>query len=348
MAVTLRDVAREAGVSEAAVSLVLRGHRAQKFSPATRRRIVEVARKMGYRANQAARALATGRSHLITFWTHRPYRPFYAGVLERVDRLAQQRGYKLLTADVSADEPGAGAAALARWPSDGLLAMDCGPWAERIARVRPRANTPVVSMGTALLPETDYVRLDLAAAFADAVRHLLGQDCRRIAYFSATPRPADTVLQSTFGAPREAYAAGMREAGLREEYVHVDVATRQRARQRIREYVGQRGCPDAFLCRNDDMAIGVYRALCDLGLEVGRDVLLVGCDGIEDTEFLHVPLSTIFLPVPRMCELAWDFLDRRLADPETPRQEAVLPAALEVRASSQRPRQRGRQRIRVG
>jgi len=66
--------------------------------------------------------------------------------------------------------------------------------------------------------------------------------------------------------------------------------------------------------------------------------LLVGCDGIQDTQYLECPLSTIVLPVPRMCELAWQFLAKRLADPSAPRQHAVLEAALVPAESSQRSR----------
>ena len=70
---------------------------------------------------------------------------------------------------------------------------------------------------------------------------------------------------------------------------------------------------------------------------MGRDVLLVGCDGIEDGLYLHCPLSTMAFPVARMCELAWEFLERRMADPSAAPQYAVLEAKLEIRESSQTP-----------
>ena len=97
-------------------------------------------------------------------------------------------------------------------------------------------------------------------------------------------------------------------AGLTDEYIHMETDTRAGSRQTLVDYVGKRGCPDGILCRDDETALGAYRAICDLGLRVGRDVLLVGCDGIQDTQYLECPLSTIVMPVPRMCELAWQFL----------------------------------------
>jgi LacI family transcriptional regulator len=114
------------------------------------------------------------------------------------------------------------------------------------------------------------------------------------------------------------------------------------ARQAVVEHVRRGGPPDAILCRNDDIAFGVYRALCDLGLTVGEDVLWVGRDGIQETQFLPCPLSTIVLPVAQMCKLAWQFLDARLGDPAARRQEATLQGNLVIRESSARPcRHRG-------
>ena len=101
-------------------------------------------------------------------------------------------------------------------------------------------------------------------------------------------------------------------------------------------HVHTHGRPDAFLCRNDDLAIGTYRGLCDLGIRVGEDVLLIGCDGVEDTRFMPCPVSTVLLPVERMCELAWQFMEHRLANPDAELQVETLSATLDVRESSRK------------
>ena len=79
------------------------------------------------------------------------------------------------------------------------------------------------------------------------------------------------------------------------------------------------------MCRNDDLAIGAYRGMCDLGISVGKDVLLVGCDGVEETRFMPCPVSTIVLPVRQMCQLAWQFMERRLAHPAAELQSKLWP-----------------------
>jgi LacI family transcriptional regulator len=222
--------------------------------------------------------------------------------------------------------------------------MDCGQWTRRLLHARPSAQTPIVSMGTTLVPDTDTVQLDLANAFRQATEHLAAQGCRRIAYLSNQLENDNDVLAQCYRAPRLAYQAIMKDVGLEEEYVCLDVDTRAASRRTLVDYVKKHGCPDGILCRDDEMAIGAYRAICDLGLRIGRDVLLIGCNGSQDTQYLECPLSTITLPVPRMCQLAWQFLERRMADPSAPLQHAVLEAAVAFRESSARCTRRTKRR----
>ena len=83
------------------------------------------------------------------------------------------------------------------------------------------------------------------------------------------------------------------------------------------------------------MALGCYRGLCDLGIRVPDDILIVGCDGIEDAEYQACPITTIALPVTQMCSLAWDFLENRIKNPDLPQQEMLLKPELIIRKSSQ-------------
>lgn len=336
MRVTLEDVAREAGVSPATVSRVLAGRGARLYVPSTRQRIKDAAKRLGYRPSFAARALATGRTSLVTLWSYHPYQPFYAMVMEGVQAEARKRGYGLLVADVVAGDPNDSGATTGVWPSDGILAVDCGEYAERVLHARPSDSTPIVSMGTVVIPGIDTIQWDLSHAFRQAAEHLVDQGCRRIAYACCSPAHESEILAQCYRAPREAYRSVVREAKLKEEFLRMDADTRAVCRKTFVEYVGKHGCPDGILCRDDETAIGVYRAICDLGLQVGRDVLLIGCDGIQDTQYLECPLSTIALPVSQMCELAWQFLATRMSDPSAPQQKAVLEAALVLRDSSKR------------
>ena len=336
MPASLRQVAAEASVSQATASRVLTGNGAELFAPETRRRIKEAAHRLGYRPNHTARALATGRTGLMTLWGHPPYQTFFGLVMEEMQQLAQEKGIGLLVANVAVRESDVSSNNVGVWPSDGVMAIDCGPWAAEILDSRPTPATPIVSMGTACIPDTDSVCLNLTGAFAEATRHLIGQGCRRIAYVTKSAAPDEHFPTNVFIAPYNAHAAVMHDAGLRTELIHFHTPSRDAAREAAVAHVRAHGCPDGFLCRNDDLAMGVYRGMCDLGIEVGRDVLLIGCDGIEETRFMPCIMSTILLPVRRMCQLAWHFMERRLAEPGMELQRETLSAELEVRESARR------------
>jgi LacI family transcriptional regulator len=126
----------------------------------------------------------------------------------------------------------------------------------------------------------------------------------------------------------------MKEAGFPCDYLDCPSGYRSDARQAIKEYVGRCGCPDAVFCSNDDLAIGAYRGLRDLGLTVPDDAAIIGCDGLEDTEYLDAPITTIVNPVLEMINIAWQFLQNRMQDRSIPQQTANLRPYLCVRESS--------------
>jgi LacI family transcriptional regulator len=156
--------------------------------------------------------------------------------------------------------------------------------------------------------------------------HLIGSGRRRIAHVS-------NVLTRGADARHDTYLDSMAEAGLKPEVIG-GFEDRASARKRIREYCLEFGMPDALFCHNDDVAMGVYRGLLDLGARVPDDVALVGCDGIEDGEYLEVPLTTIVQPIEEMCRIAFQLLERRIQDPASQLQQIDLYPQLVVRQSS--------------
>ncbi len=178
----------------------------------------------------------------------------------------------------------------------------------------------------------DMVGVDLASAVEVALGHLWDQGCRRIAHLTKM-NTSDEVI----GVRAVTYGRFMRAAGQEPTFIRFTEISRAAARQTMREYVTTHAPPDAILCHNDDTAIGAYRGLIDGGLRVPEDVALVGCDGIEDTEYLERALSTITQPVAEMMSLAWQFLKTRLHDPSAAPQQQTLIAQFAARESSLRP-----------
>lgn len=332
MPITIQELARQLNLSKGTVSRVLNNRADAFISESTRLRVQEAARELGYRPNRAARALATGRSHSIAFCVHK-VTALSALVLNRVQGLVQQHDLELIvtTFDRSRDTQNEQTIS-SPWHVDGVLTYESSDYIHLIFDDPSGIRPPTVNMGTYLIEDSDFVGTDLCPALAAAVRHLLSAGCRRIAYLEdaeAAGRPTPDFRHLT-------YRDAMEEAGATPEYVVTADNARAAARQAIQDHIRARGHPDGILCRNDDLAIGTYRGLRDLGLRIPEDVALVGCDGIEDTEYLDPPLSTIVQPLEAMCDLAWEFLERRMKEPGRPLQRAVMPSQLVVRGSSQR------------
>lgn len=324
---TLKDVAAAAGASAATASYVL-SNSPKAISPETRERVLRAARDLGYQPNLAARTLAARHSRTVALWIANTHAPFFAQVIRHFQQQARQGGYEVVIREMAGDPDRAGhGSGLSGWPVDGVIAFQGAAYVHAFLRANPLSSLPFVSIGAYHEDCSDFVAIDLQAGATEAVRHLLGSGRRRVAFLV----PAGAAGE----ARRDAYRAVMAEAGLEPETILAPTKQRADVRQALREFVGRHGCPEAIFCYNDDMALGAYRGLCDLGLRVPKQVALVGCDGIEDTEYLERPLSTIVQPVEEMCRTGWRFLENRMRDPMLPPQRTTVTPRLAVRASSE-------------
>jgi LacI family transcriptional regulator len=295
-----------------------------------RARVLAVAAEIGYKPNVAARALASGRTHCVAWWAADCFTPFYSQVGRYVAQRGVRHHYHVMVNSLHhhVSDPLQSAQFLP-WHVDGVLVCDIHPTESLIPSLYDAA-TPIVAMGTFHDSENDFVGIDLYEGTVLAIRHLLRPGCRRVAYLCN--REATRVRD-----PRSrAYFDVLQEAGLPPECIPLPDQQRPAARQTIVEYVRAHGLPEAIFCTNDDIALGCYRGLQDLGVRLPEDVALVGCDGLPELEYLETPISTIAPPVETMCELAWDFLERRIENPSLPMQTTTLPTQLVARASSLR------------
>ena len=331
MPVTQTDIAKEANVSSATVSRVLNNANDPFISQKTRERVLEAARKMGYRPNYAARALATGRTNVISLWMPGMTSPYATQVISGVQKEVRRHGYEIIASDFG-DQTGwlTGEMGSCGWPVDGILAHNGGKWLGTVMEENPASDKPFVSMGSSPSDLGDVVKIDLKPATREVVHHLFDGGCQRVAHMLA--KSANSAGEQR----RETYMAVMEEAGRLPEFITSDGTTRNAAREALRDYVGLHGCPGGIFCANDDLAIGAYRGLRDLGLRIPDDVALVGCNGVEDTEYFDPPISTIAQPVIEMCKIAWEFLRQRMANGEGEAQKVTLTAELIVRESSRR------------
>lgn len=327
MRVTIKQIAEEAAVSPSTVSRVLSGRGAHLISPTTRERVLHVAQRLDYHPNLAARSLVTGRTLTVALWLNEVYTSFHARVIQLVEDTLWQQGYETLIRCVGRSRT---SSCMHLGHADGIIAHECASYLDSTRRLLQRMPVPMISIGAYFRTHTDYVGVDLSAGGLLAVRHLLQVGCRRVAYL------VNAESSHVGDARRDAYDSAMREAGLPVEYIIAPDQSRAASSQTVCEYVQTYGLPDGIFCHNDEMAIGTYHGLRRLGVRVPDDVALVGCDGIEDTEYLEVPLSTVRQPLEQMCRLACEFLFARIAEPDREKQGIVLQPELAIRESSRR------------
>ncbi len=325
--VTQAQIAQELGVSRQLVTFALSGH--PHVAKASRALILEKAREMGYRPNPHARALKRKKTGIVALWIPDQISTHYNHVARELSRLVKLAGCELIVSEIGGTDLGQ---IWSNVPVDGILAVDAGELAQRELEALSGNSVPVVGVGTYCSQNADSVQVDLAAGTKEAMEHLIGSGYRRIAH--ATFVKGDEAGDGR----RLGYESAMRGAGLEPEYIHYPLSEDQRAisRKMIREYVDANGIPEAIFCHSDDATLGIYRGLCDMKIRVPEQVALVGCDGIQDTEYLEVPLTTLVQPVAEMCAKAWQFLSERIDSPSLPQRHETLSPKLEIRESSRR------------
>jgi LacI family transcriptional regulator len=323
--VTQEQIARKLGVSRQLVTFALAGY--PQVSAASRERILAAARTMGYRPNPHARALKHGRTGIIALWVPDQISTHYTHVARELNRLVKQAGRELIVTEIG---NGSAEQVLSHVPMDGVFAVDAPDAVRAHLKSTVARHIPVISIGAHRPEKTDFVQVDLLAGTMEVMQHLIGSGFRRIVHatFVHDKQPRS--------GRRFGYAKAMRKAGLKPEFFYYPLSEKQRqiARTSIQDYIRARGCPEAIFCHSDDVAIGIYRGVCDLGLRVPQEVALAGCDGIQDTEYLECPLTTIVQPIAQMCASAWQFLIQRLEQPDLRRQQVVLKPKLAIRDST--------------
>ena len=301
-----------------------------QVSEASRERILATAKEMGYRPNPHARALKRGRTGIIALWIPDQISTHYTRVARELNHLVKQAKHELIVTDVGNDE--AVEQVLSHVPMDGVFAVDAPNAVRAHMKSAFGRSIPVISIGAHRPEKTDYVQVDLLAGATAAMDHLIGSGFRRIVHATFDQN------ERTDSGRRLGYEQAMQKAGLKPEYFYYPLSEQQRpiVRESIQEFIRAHGCPEAIFCHSDDVALGIYRGLRDLQLRVPQDVALVGCDGIQDTEYLESPITTLVQPVAEICETAWRFLLQRLANPALDRQQVVLKPGLAIRESSRR------------
>jgi LacI family repressor for deo operon, udp, cdd, tsx, nupC, and nupG len=329
VAMTIRDIAREAGVSTATVSRALRG--LPNVDPTTRHHVMSVAERMDYVISPTASRLATGRTRAIAVITPFVARWYFATVLSGAERVFHEADFDLLlfgTGEPSEPHRVPSHRRL-RHKADGFLVLSLDPDSEDVAGLFD-LDVPVVLVGTSS-PKAVATMVDDVKGACLATQHLIDLGHRDIAIISGR------VLPSPFTPDADRYAGFLRTmaaAGLtaRPEWTTYGSFTIAGGDAAMEGLLAQPDRPSAVFAISDEMAFGAIRALRRRGLTPGVDVSVVGYDGHELAEMLD--LTTVIQPVEQLGVRGAQLMLERLLDPSLPVRQITYPIELVVRGST--------------
>jgi LacI family transcriptional regulator len=337
--ITIRDVARRAGVSLSTVSQVLNG-RSGYASATTRDRVLEVARELGYRPNALARGLVTSRTGTLGVVITDITRAFFTQVVSSVEQVASQQGYSVLLACADGIQPEQ--TALETFLDkrvDGIICMSntVESSADHILQVT-RMGVPLVVINRALhTPDLNQIAWDDVEIGQRATEHLIGLGHRRISHVSGPIGPPG---RRSSADRLSGYQAALRAAGIpivpslivdgRYEY--------QSAFAACGRLFDRPNPPTAVFAASDSMAVAIVNALHRRGMRVPDDVSVVGANDDQFAVHVEPPLTTVRLPVTAAGRRAAELILAAIGAP-TPTEPVteMLPSELVIRASTAPP-----------
>lgn len=325
----MEDVAREAGVSRALVSLVFRDM--PNVSERRRRAVLEAADRLGYRRNAAASRLASRRSTIVAAVISDLANPMLAEGTQLLQEHAEAAGYQMIlgAANRSPQREQSVIDALLEYRPAGLILVGSRLPGPKIARIAEQV--PTLLLGRISRLPVDCLALDDAMGAELVVEHLVGLGHRHILHI-------DGGNESGAHQRRAGFRRTMKRLGL------VDTAevvpgelTEAAGIQVARMILGRRRRPTAVFAANDLIAVGALGAFESAGVSVPQDLSIVGYDDTSIARLGRMALTSVAHPLYEMSHLALEVLTERIGDPDGKRRLTLVAPRLVVRGSTAPP-----------
>jgi len=338
MSVTIKDVARIAGVSPSTVSRVLSNH--PKISPATVRKVREAMEELGYHPNIMAKSLVSKSTQTIGLVLPRSVEeflnPFFSEVMRGMFAYANQAQYDVLMSAANSRQE----------ELEAINRMILGRRVDGIIMMAPRKKDPVIEQ--LLQHDFPFVLLgrsmeheellcvnndNIKAAF-DATNHLISLGHQRIGFVSGS---LDMVVTED---RLEGYRQALASASLtfRKDWIIGEEMLQAGGFHALSLMLTQPERPTAFVVIDDVIAFGFIRQLYEAGFRVPDDVSIVSFNNIMLTELSNPPISTVDIGIYHLGYMTAQLLIRKISGESIVQNQLVLPHRLVVRGSSLHPR----------
>ncbi|MEH7305220.1 LacI family DNA-binding transcriptional regulator [Neobacillus drentensis] len=326
--VTIKDVAREAGVSISTVSNALND--VDVLNPATKAHVLKVAERLNYVPNLNGKLLKSGESKMLGFFTTSVSGPYFYVLVEAMARECEKLGYGLNIV-VAKDKQVILSNILGRRVDGGIIFEDLTIDEKDVATME-KEKVHAVFLDRVMKKDTmGSVIFDSYVAGYEATKYLISLGHKKIAYISGMDTMYDSVQR------QEGYLAALKEYQLEmdENYLlhgYFDEASTYNA---VKSFIHlhPEKLPDAFLAGNDVSAIGCIKALKSEGYQIPEDISVMGFDDIELAKYFSPPLTTVKNQIARQGILAIDQLVQMIQKKEKGKIQK-LPGEIIVRHSS--------------
>jgi LacI family transcriptional regulator, repressor for deo operon, udp, cdd, tsx, nupC, and nupG len=328
----IKEIAKEANVSPATVSRVLRNP--ELVAEAKRNTVLEVIKRTGYTPNSLGVSLRKSKTYNLVAVIPDVISAFNYPVIRAIESIALQHGYSLLLGDTQEQESRERSfAAMARSrQADGILLFcsrlpfDIDPTLPLADQLPPMVNA-CETVSVTGLPK---VNIDNAAAAEDAVNYLLSLGHRRIGVVAGNMTSPSTLDRL------QGYRRALQKAGLpyEEELIEVGDYGLQKAEQATRKLVARENRPTAIFAFSDEMAMSCLATLHNLGYKIPQDFSVMGFDNISYAQYCYPALTTIAQPMTEIGIACMELLLPQLNGEPMQECNKILPHKLIVRNST--------------
>ena len=331
MSIKIKDISKQLGISVSTVSKALNGY--EDVSQATRDRVQEAARTLGYRASASARNLRRGRTDKIGFVFNNALTyisDYFAEIIVGATAAAEKHDNNIVLYTNEGDSPDSLLNLVQAREVDGfILVWNHVP--QTMIEMLQKANVPFVVLGRRVRhPEASYIAPDNYNGARALMAHLLELGHRRIGF---TTRPS---MGLTNEDRFKAYKDSLREANI--EYVpQLVVETKIEPRSgytAMNQLLDLPEPPTAVFAFHDFVAIDAQRAVLERGLRIPQDIALAGFDGLRTSLFTSPPITTVSQPLTDIGQESVLALLRRIEDNTLPPIQKTLPVTLQIRQST--------------
>jgi len=318
----MKDIALKLNLSQTTVSHVLTGkHEHYRISAATVARVKKMAEELGYRSSALARAFRDRRSYSVALAVEDLNNPFWTGVATGAEQEAEREGYVLVVSNTNGDSARERRTVqmLQERRVDGMIVSPVTVTDEVLAELR-KDGLPFVQIDRSIKGEDiPCVRTDHGAGSGLAVDHLVKRGHREIAYVGG---PLEV---QTYELRLEGFKKAMAKHDLKPAAVKLVAPEEDAGTFAVRDLLLSNPRPTALYTANIKLTVGALRALRTAGIQVPKDIEIVGFDDIAMADLFSMPVTTVCQDVAAIGREAFRALLRVMGGQKVARELLIAP-----------------------